>query len=109
MFTGTKTAALQKIYLDWINNFLTIGAFADHYEINETQANEILALGKAAHEGIVERHKSDDYSIKYMYMGGKMHNWQVFYKENRIGYALTDSEAWGICEEHHIDQLIGLV
>lgn len=34
------------MYLDWINNFLTIGAFADHYNISDETAARIIDLGR---------------------------------------------------------------
>lgn len=37
-------------YLDYINNFLTIHAFADHYHVTEEISNLIVSLGRAAHE-----------------------------------------------------------
>ena len=33
-------------YLDYVNNFLTIERFAEHYEITEDQAKIIIKLGK---------------------------------------------------------------
>ena len=34
-----------KVYLDWVNNFGTVKAFADHYGITEDEANKIADLG----------------------------------------------------------------
>lgn len=34
------------MYLDWVNNFLTVERFAEHYAISEEQANEIIKLGR---------------------------------------------------------------
>ena len=34
-----------KIYLDYVNNFLSIQAFADHYGITEAEAAEIVKIG----------------------------------------------------------------
>ena len=33
-------------YLDYLNNFLTIGAFADYYHITDIQAIDIINLGR---------------------------------------------------------------
>ena len=34
-----------KIYLDYVNNFISIGAFADHYGIAQKEAVNIIELG----------------------------------------------------------------
>ena len=33
---------LETMYLDYVNNFLTVGAFADHYGISEELATAII-------------------------------------------------------------------
>ena len=33
---------LEEIYLDWINNFLSIQCFADHYGIGEDEAKQLI-------------------------------------------------------------------
>jgi hypothetical protein len=35
-----------EMYLDYLNNFLTVGAFADHYHITDADAREIIAIGR---------------------------------------------------------------
>ena len=30
---------LEEIYLDWVNNFITIKGFANHYDILESEAD----------------------------------------------------------------------
>ena len=42
----------QKIqmYLDWLNNFLTLRGFADHYGITTEEARSIISEGRALHE-----------------------------------------------------------
>tara|TARA_R100000655_G_scaffold1110_1_gene4415 strand:+ start:2519 stop:2656 length:138 start_codon:yes stop_codon:yes gene_type:complete len=37
---------LEKMYLDYVNNFLTVTRFAEYYGISETEANEIINLGR---------------------------------------------------------------
>ena len=32
----------QELYLDYVNNFLTVTAFAEYYNISEKQANKII-------------------------------------------------------------------
>lgn len=43
---------LQAIYLHWLNNFLTVGAFADYYHITDTEAETLIRLGRRFHEEI---------------------------------------------------------
>ena len=35
---------LSEIYLDWVNNYLTISKFAEGYGINERDALELIAI-----------------------------------------------------------------
>lgn len=35
-----------EMYLDWFNNFLTVERFAEYYEINVEQAQQIINLGR---------------------------------------------------------------
>lgn len=44
---------LQAIYLHWVNNFITVGAFADHYHITDAEAETLIRLGRRFHEEIV--------------------------------------------------------
>lgn len=37
---------LEAVYLDWVNNFLSIGRFAEHYGLTEEQAHNIINIGK---------------------------------------------------------------
>ncbi|UNY40497.1 hypothetical protein KLEP7_gp84 [Pseudaeromonas phage vB_PpeM_ KLEP7] len=34
-----------KIYLDYVNNFISIKAFADHYGITREEAEKIIRIG----------------------------------------------------------------
>lgn len=34
------------IYLDWVNNFLSLDKFAEHYGISEIDAHYIIDLGR---------------------------------------------------------------
>jgi hypothetical protein len=36
---------IENMYLDWLNNFLTIDAFADYYEISRFKALRIISIG----------------------------------------------------------------
>ena len=53
--TGPKSQAakgIELMYLDYVNNFLTVGAFADHYslklgiQLDDIEANNIIDLGR---------------------------------------------------------------
>ena len=35
-----------KMYLDWVNNFLTVECFAEHYAISVNDAKIIIDLGR---------------------------------------------------------------
>jgi len=37
------------MYLDYVNNFLTVAKFAEHYQITEKKAIEIINKGKQEH------------------------------------------------------------
>ena len=49
--------ALQAIYLDWWNNFLTREYFAEHYGLTLEAASELIDAGYRAHESLVQRQK----------------------------------------------------
>jgi len=36
----------EKMYLDYVNNFLTLSAFAEHYKISLTEAYYIIEEGR---------------------------------------------------------------
>ena len=40
-------AALEHLYLDWVNNFLSIESYAAHYGLSVEHAKAIIAAGKA--------------------------------------------------------------
>jgi hypothetical protein len=46
--------ALANLYLEWVNEFLTIGGFADFYHIEDTDAEVLIRLGRRFHEERVE-------------------------------------------------------
>ena len=45
--TGLK---FQNYYLDYLNDFLTIGGYARYYNITETDANKRINIGRKIHE-----------------------------------------------------------
>lgn len=46
---------LIKFYLDWVNNFLTVSAMADHYNLPYNIVWECISAGEELHERNVER------------------------------------------------------
>lgn len=51
--TGTKEVTpndLAAVYRDWMNNYLSVMAFANDYGITEAQAELIIAKGREIHD-----------------------------------------------------------
>jgi hypothetical protein len=48
---GTRMR-IEAMYLDWLNNFITIDAFADYYEISKFKALRVIQIGKQLNNGI---------------------------------------------------------
>lgn len=46
---------LIKFYLDWVNNFLTMSAMADYYNLPYNVVGDCISVGKELHEWNVER------------------------------------------------------
>lgn len=45
---------LADLYLDWVNNFLTIEKFSEYYGLDEKDAKQLLVLAKKCHEQRVD-------------------------------------------------------
>jgi hypothetical protein len=45
---------LADLYLDWVNNFLTIEVFSEYYGLEEDDARKLLEVAKKSHEQRVE-------------------------------------------------------
>ena len=45
---------LADLYLDWVNNFLTIERFSEYYGLDENDARDLLKLAKKCHEQRVD-------------------------------------------------------
>lgn len=41
---------LADLYLEWVNNYLTVEKFAEHYQLAEKDAVNILSVGKLYHQ-----------------------------------------------------------
>jgi hypothetical protein len=48
---------LADLYLDWVNNFLTIERFAEYYGLDDDDAKALLEIAKKSHEQRVEYSK----------------------------------------------------
>ena len=46
---------LKEMYLDYVNNFLTVSAFASAYFVNEDEARDLIKIGKRLHEEEAQR------------------------------------------------------
>jgi hypothetical protein len=44
------TNKFQEMYLDWVNNFLTIEVFANYYHLTAKQAQFVINSGRQYHE-----------------------------------------------------------
>ena len=42
----TQSEILNELYLDWYNNFLTVGYFAEYHDLTPTQAADIIDRGR---------------------------------------------------------------
>ena len=45
---------LREIYLDYVNNYLTVDKFAEHNGIHPTDARRLLSIGQVLHEDYVK-------------------------------------------------------
>lgn len=41
---------VAKMYRDWLNNFLTVQAFADYYNISDEDAVCVIRVGRNCHD-----------------------------------------------------------
>ena len=41
---------LLELYLDWVNNYLTVAVFAEHHGLTEAEANQLLAVAQSCFE-----------------------------------------------------------
>ena len=46
---------LQKHYLNYVNNFISVAAFAEYYCLDIDQAKLLIALGKKAHKRVLTK------------------------------------------------------
>lgn len=56
-FHQTKRKKIQEMYLDWVNNFLTVVRFAEYYNISEDKANRVINTGRFINETAAQEKK----------------------------------------------------
>ena len=49
--------AIIEIYLDWVNNFLSLDKFAEHYGLDEIDANYLIEVGRKLNEEEATKNK----------------------------------------------------
>lgn len=47
---------IEKLYLDYVNNFLTVAYFAEYYEMSLTKANRVIEIGRAINKTYPRKH-----------------------------------------------------
>lgn len=60
-YTDTE---VHEMYLDWFNNFLSTGRFAEHYDLSMTEVENVLDRGRKIQEELnefIEQTKEEEY------------------------------------------------
>ena len=55
---------VHEMYLDWFNNFLSTGRFAEHYDLSMTEVENVLDRGRKIQEELnefIEQTKEEEY------------------------------------------------
>ena len=106
----TVVEVLQRHYLTYFNDYVTLGAFADSLGITDKDAQKLVDAGRLAHESIVQRSADTRYEVKYESMGHPdMHNYGVYFEGVQIGYAFTNDAGFAIADTHHTAMIAGLL
>lgn len=100
---------LQKLYLSYFNDFLTVEKFAEAHNLTTADAHDLIKAGKTMHDNIASRVMDERYDVAYARMGPDMHNYQSFARGIQIGYALSQDEAWAQCAVFHIHKLANTI
>jgi hypothetical protein len=80
MINGTQSD-IKKMYLDYVNNFITISAFADHYDISDKQAENIISKGRELSKSsgtYKDGGNIDDYISKNKFLHNPIDEKEVF-------------------------------
>lgn len=56
--TKNANMMLRELYLDYVNNYLTLEIFAEHHELSDDQALDMLRLGSIIHEDHIKMLKN---------------------------------------------------
>lgn len=51
---------IQELYLDYVNNFLTVERFAEYYNLSERKAFKVIELGRQVHERRVKNQTNEN-------------------------------------------------
>lgn len=51
--------SMQKLFLDYVNNWLTLAAFSSYHAYSEATGAAIVNYGQEIHEALVEQYKKD--------------------------------------------------
>lgn len=77
--TEQSNEEIIAIYLDWVNNFLSLDKFAEHYGIDEIDAHEIIELGRILNNEKANKNKLEH---KFLKEGYKSEEISEFLKEH---------------------------
>jgi hypothetical protein len=47
------------IYLDWVNNFISVEGFASYYGVTVEVANKLIEEGREIHENLAKQNKTN--------------------------------------------------
>lgn len=78
----------QIMYLDWVNNFLTVDRFADHYGISREEAEQLIADAKKEEFRAKLKKLLDDYDAEIWEADG---NIKISYVSKK-GYLVGEGE-----------------
>jgi len=53
-YKSDKRERARRMYLDWVNNFLSVSRFAEHYGIGTLAAKLIIDIGRKEHNLIAK-------------------------------------------------------
>ena len=45
---------LREVYLDWVNNYLSVDVFAEHNGLTYAQALDLIEVGRDCHNAYIE-------------------------------------------------------
>lgn len=48
----TNRQKIEDLYIDWVNNFLTVPRFAEYYGLTEEQAHRVISTGRLIYRDI---------------------------------------------------------